>query len=185
MADPVAEHRRLLDALDDLRPELDRVVALLIETFAAGGRLYTIGNGGSACDAQHLAEELVGRYLRDRRPLPATALSADPSALTCIGNDFGFEEVFARQVRGHVRRGDVVAAFSTSGRSANVVAALAAARELGAATVLFGGGEGGPARAHADHALVVPSSDTARVQEIHVLLVHLLLDPIDAWAAAT
>ena len=102
MADPLAEHRELVARAADLLPELDRVAQRLIEVYRDGGRLYAFGNGGSSCDAQHLAEELVARYRRDRRPLAATSLAADPSVLTCIGNDFGFEEVFARQVRAHV-----------------------------------------------------------------------------------
>jgi D-sedoheptulose 7-phosphate isomerase len=183
MADPLAEHREVVTRAEELLPELERVAQRVIELYRDGGALYTFGNGGSSCDAQHLAEELVARYRRDRRPLAATSLSADPAVLTCIGNDFGFADVFARQVHAHVRAGDVVVGFTTSGRSENVVRGLAAARELGATTVLFAGGEGRPASEHADHALVVPSASTARVQEVHVLLVHLLLDPIDAWAA--
>ena len=183
MTDSIAEHRELLAGVEGLLPELERVASRLIEIYGAGGRLFSFGNGGSACDAQHLAEELVARYRRERRPLPATALSADSSVLTCIGNDFGFEEVFARQVHGHARPGDMVVGFTTSGRSENVVRGLAAARKAGATTVLFAGGDGAPAIEHADHALVVPSQSTARVQEMHVLLIHLLLDPVDAWAA--
>jgi D-sedoheptulose 7-phosphate isomerase len=181
--DALAEHRELLADLGRLLPELDAVARRLIEIYTGGGRLFCFGNGGSACDAQHLAEELVARYKRERAPLPATALAADGSVLTCIGNDFGFADVFSRQVRAHVRAGDMVVGFTTSGRSENVVRALAVARELRATTVLFTGGDGRPAIEHADHALVVPSSSTARVQEMHVLLVHLLLEPVDAWAA--
>ena len=153
--------------------------------YEGGGRLYTFGNGGSSVDAQHFSEELVGRFRRERRPLPAQSLSADAAALTCIANDYSFEEVFERQVRAFVRSGDAVIAFSTSGRSPNVVRGLAAAREAGATTVLFGGGEagGGPAAEHADHRLVVPATSTARIQEMHVLLLHLVIDRIDAWAA--
>jgi D-sedoheptulose 7-phosphate isomerase len=103
--------------------------------------------------------------------------------VTCIANDFSFEEVFERQVRGFVRDGDVVVGFSTSGRSPNVVRGLAAARAAGATTVLFGGGDGGPAAEHADHPLVIPSGSTARIQEMHVLLLHLILERVDAWAA--
>jgi D-sedoheptulose 7-phosphate isomerase len=146
--------------------------------------VFSFGNGGSAADAQHLAAELVGRYRRERRPLPATALSVDPSTVTAIANDFSFDELFARQVCGLVAAGDAVVAFSTSGRAANVVAGLAAARELGATTVLFcGGNEDAPARAHADHVLAVPSTTTARIQELHLLLLHLVVDQVDAWAA--
>src|SRR5207248_2605288 len=177
MADRLAEHRDLVARAADLLPELDRVAQRLIEAYRDGGRLYAFGNGGSSCDAQHLAEELVARYRRDRRPLPAVSLSADSSVLTCIANDFGFEEVFARQVRAHARPGDVVVGFTTTGRSENVVRGLAAAREVGATTVLFAGGDGRPAIDHADHAVVVPASSTARVQEMHVLLLHALVEP--------
>jgi D-sedoheptulose 7-phosphate isomerase len=179
-----AQHRALLDRVEEeLLDTAAHVAERLVEAFAGDGRVFTFGNGGSSVDAQHFAEELVGRYKRDRRPLPAQSLSVDASVLTCIGNDYSFEEVFERQVRGFVRAGDVVVGFTTSGRSPNVVRGLAAARELGAMAVLFGGGEGGPAAEHAELALVVPSSETARVQEMHVLLLHVVLEQVDAWAA--
>lgn len=183
MDDALADHLALVEHVRELLPEADAVAERLIEVYENDGRLFTFGNGGSSCDAQHFAEELIARYRRERRALAATSLSADASVLTCIANDFAFEEVFARQVEGLVRPGDMVAAFSTSGRSENVVRGLTAARERGATTVLFGGGEGRPASDHADHLLLVPSSDTARVQEMHVLLVHLIIDRVDAWAA--
>jgi D-sedoheptulose 7-phosphate isomerase len=183
VADALDEHLDLVGWVRDSLPRIEELAARLIELFGAEGRLFSFGNGGSACDANHLAEELLARYKRERRPLAATSLSADASVLTCIANDYSFEEVFERQVRGLVRTGDVVVGFTTSGRSENVVRALAAARELGATTVVFTGGEGKPAVDHADHAFVVPSSSTARVQEMHVLLLHLLLEPVDVWAA--
>jgi D-sedoheptulose 7-phosphate isomerase len=183
MADGLAEHLELAGRIAGLVPQVDAVAARLIAAFDRGGRVFTCGNGGSAADAQHLAGELVGRYKRERRPLPATALSVDPSVVTCIGNDFSFEDVFVRQVQALARPGDVVIGFTTSGRSKNVVRALAAARELGATTVLFAGGEGQPALDHADLALLVPSSTTARVQEMHLLLLHLVIEQVDAWAA--
>ena len=181
----IEEHAALLRRLEPLLATVDAVGARLVRAFAEGGRVYTFGNGGSSVDAQHFAEELVGRFKRERRPLPAQSLSVDAAALTCIANDYSFEEVFERQVRAFVRAGDVVLAFSTSGRSPNVVRGLAAARELGAATVLFGGGDGdgGPAAAHADHPVVIPSTSTARIQELHVLFLHCVIDAVDAWAA--
>jgi D-sedoheptulose 7-phosphate isomerase len=180
-----AQHRALLDRVEELLPTAAHVAERLVEAFAGDGRVFTFGNGGSSVDAQHFAEELVGRYKRDRRSLPAQSLSVDASVLTCIGNDYSFEEVFERQVQGFVRAGDVVVGFTTSGRSPNVVRGLAAAQELGATTVLFGGGGdgGGPAAEHAELALVVPSRETARVQELHVLLLHVVLEQVDAWAA--
>jgi D-sedoheptulose 7-phosphate isomerase len=179
----LVEHLEVARAIEALLPQVDALAARLVELYRAGGRLYAFGNGGSAADAQHFAEELVGRFARERRPLPAQSLSVDGATLTCIANDFAFEDVFARQVEAFVRPGDVVVGFTTSGRSPNVSRGLAAAREAGATTVLLAGGDGAPARDHADHALVVSSTSTARVQEMHVLLVHMLLDRVDAWAA--
>jgi D-sedoheptulose 7-phosphate isomerase len=188
LADPtataLAEHRSLVGRLDELLPQLDEAAQRVIDAYRAGGRLFTFGNGGSAADAQHLAAELVGRFDRERRPLAATALSVDPSVLTCIANDYSFDDLFARQVHALAAPGDIVIGFTTSGRSPNVVRGLEAARERGATTILFGGGgAGAPATEHADHALVVPSKTTARVQEMHLLLLHLLIEQVDAWAA--
>jgi D-sedoheptulose 7-phosphate isomerase len=180
--DGLADHRRLMAEIDELIPTIEDLVSRLCQTFQAGGRVYTFGNGGSAADAQHLAAELIGRYRRTRRPLPAVSLSVDPSVVTCIGNDFGYEVVFARQVEALAVPGDVVIAFSTSGRSESIVRGLEAARLAGATTVLLTGGDGGPAMAHADISLVVPATDTARVQEVHVLLLHLVSDGVDRWA---
>jgi D-sedoheptulose 7-phosphate isomerase len=182
-AEAVDAHLALAARVPELFPRVDEVASRLVEAFDADGRVFTCGNGGSAADAQHLAGELVGRYRRERRPLPATALSVDPSVVTCIGNDYSFEDVFARQLQALARARDVVIGFTTTGRSENVVRALAAARELGATTVLFAGGEGKPALEHADVALLVPSSTTARVQEMHLLLLHLVIEQVDAWAA--
>jgi len=182
-ADALSEHAALLARVDELVPQVDGVARRLIAAFESGGRVYTFGNGGSSADAAHFAEELLGRYKRERRPLPAQSLSIDASALTCIANDYSYDEVFERQVRGFVRGGDVVVGFSTSGRSANVVRGLAAAQELGAFTVLFGGGP--PAADHADVAFTIPSESTARIQEMHVLLLHLILEQVDEWAASS
>jgi D-sedoheptulose 7-phosphate isomerase len=173
-ADALAEHLALAARVEELLPRVDRVADALVAA---------LGNGGSSVDANHFAEELVGRFKRERRPLPAQSLANDAAAITCIANDYSFAEVFERQVRAFARRGDVVLAFSTSGRSENVVRGLAAARAAGATTVLFGGGDGGPAAAQADHALVVPSDSTARIQEIHVFFLHAVIDRIDRWAA--
>jgi D-sedoheptulose 7-phosphate isomerase len=183
LADELADHVGLAQRVEELLPGLSVVADLLISTYERDGRLFTFGNGGSAADAQHLAAELVGRYQRTRRALPALALTVDPSVLTCVANDFGYDDVFARQVEGFVRAGDMVIAFSTSGRSENVVRGLRAARGQGATTVFFGGSGGGPAAEHADHALVVGSARTARIQEMHLLLLHLLSERVDAWAA--
>jgi len=184
----LAEHRAVADSLGALLPTVAELTTRLCAALADGGRLYTFGNGGSAADAQHLAAELMGRYKLDRRPLPAVALTVDPSVVTCIANDYAWEDVFARQIEALARPGDVVAAFTTSGTSENVVRGLTAGRRAGATTVLFGGGaasaDGGPAAAQADLALVVPSATTARIQEMHVLLLHAVSEGVDAWAAA-
>lgn len=178
----LAEHESVARAMPDLAEQVRRIAALFCTTFARGGVVYTLGNGGSAADAQHLAAELIGHYKRVRRPLPSVALTTDPSVVTCIGNDFSHDDVFRRQVEALTHPGDVVVAFTTSGRSPNVVTALAEARERGAATVLFTGGAGGSAKRYADLALVVPSVTTARIQEMHTLLLHLVSELVDAWA---
>ena len=179
----IAEHVALAGRIEELLPQVDEIVGAIVAAYERGGHVYTFGNGGSAADSLHFAEELVARFRRERRPLPAQSLAADPTVLTCIANDYEFDELFARQVRAFARAGDVVIGFTTSGRSPNVVRGLAAAREAGSTTVLFGGGDGAPARDHADHALVVPSHSTARVQEMHVLLLHVVLEQVDLWAA--
>src|SRR3982750_1914142 len=182
-ADALAEHRDVLARMDALLPAVESVAQAIVQAYTADRRVYTFGNGGSAADSLHFAEELVARFKRERRPLAAQSLAADPTALTCIANDYECDDVFARQVRAFARGGDVAIGFTTSGRSPNVVRALADAREAGATTILFTGGAGAPARDHADVALVVPSDSTARVQEMHVLLLHVILDAVDAWAA--
>ena len=179
----LAAHADVAGAMVGLAERIRAAGELVRDTFAGGGTLYTFGNGGSAADAQHLTGELVGHYKRDRRPLPAVTLSTDPTSMTCIANDYAYEDVFARQVEALARRGDLVVAFTTSGRSPNVVRALAAARANGAGTLLLAGGDGGPAREHADHLLLVPSSATPRIQEMHTLVLHVISEMVDAWAA--
>lgn len=178
----VDEH---LDVATQLRETLleriDAIASAITQALEAGNKVVTFGNGGSAADAQHLAAELIGHYRADRRSLPAVALTTDSSVLTAIANDFEFDEVFARQVRALVNPGDVVVAISTSGEADNVLRGVAAARERGATTVAFTGSRGrlGPLT---EHTLAVPSTTTARIQEMHVLAVHLISERIDAWA---
>jgi len=183
MSAQVDDHIEVGRGMHALLPEVRRVAETLRESFERGGILYVFGNGGSAADAQHFTGELIGHYKRDRRPLPAVTLSTDPTTMTCIANDYSYDDVFARQITALARPGDVVAAFSTSGNSENVVTALAAARQRGAATVLFGGGDGGASAAYADHMLLSPSTTTARIQEGHTLMLHLISEHLDAWAA--
>jgi D-sedoheptulose 7-phosphate isomerase len=182
-ADALAEHLELARRMEQLLPQVDAAAQAIIRAYEGDHRVLTFGNGGSAADSMHFAEELVARFKRERRPLAAQSLAADSTVLTCIANDYDYDEIFARQVRAFARAGDVAIGFTTSGRSENVVRALAVAREQGAVTILFGGGDGQPAATHADHALVVPSTSTARVQEMHVLMLHLMLEQVDVWAA--
>jgi D-sedoheptulose 7-phosphate isomerase len=169
----------------ELGPKILEVGNVLCNCFANGKRVFTFGNGGSAADAMHLAEELIGKFLRDRRSLPATALCADGTATTCIANDFGYEEVFARQVRALAGPGDVVVGISTSGNSENVLRGLRAAKEKSAITVGLLGRDGGKAAALADHSIIVPGKLTSQIQEMHVVIVHLLCDIVDRWAAGS
>jgi len=156
----------------------------LSDCLNAGGKVLAFGNGGSAADAQHLAAELVGRYLKDRRALPAIALTTDPSIVTAVGNDMGFDVVFRRQVEAHGRKGDVAVGISTSGRSPNVIAALQAARAIGLVTVALTGAGGGALKGQVDHLIDVPSPDTPRVQEVHGVVVHLLCQIVEEDLAA-
>jgi D-sedoheptulose 7-phosphate isomerase len=151
----------------------------VLDAFRGGGKLLLFGNGGSAADAIHIAAEFVGRYLIDRRPLPALALVANPSALTAIGNDYGFDEVFARQVRALGAEGDVAVGLTTSGRSPNVVMGLAAAHEIGMTTIAMTGAEPGPVGRAADLRLCVPSGETPRIQEGHMLAAHVICEWVE------
>jgi D-sedoheptulose 7-phosphate isomerase len=155
------------------------IASAMTAALRAGNKLLIIGNGGSAADAQHIAAEIVGRYKQDRPAWAAIALTTDSSALTAISNDYGFEQVFARQVEGLGVRGDVLLALSTSGRSPNIVAALRTARERGILTVGFTGGKGEALRAQCDHLLVAPSDDTPVIQQIHLAVAHGICDEIE------
>ena len=165
-------------------PAIEALARAICDCLAKGGRVLTFGNGGSAAEAQHLAAELVGRTAGGATPLPAMALCADAAVLTAIANDHGFTDVFARQVRALATRQDIVIGISTSGRSENVLRALANARELHAVTGLLAGAGGTEAAALVDHAVIVPSRDVARIQEMHALVVHLICETVDAWASA-
>ena len=155
------------------------IASVIIAALRAGNKLLIVGNGGSAADAQHIAAEIVGRYKQDRQGWAAMALTTDTSALTAIANDYGFEQVFARQVEGLGQRGDVLLALSTSGRSPNILAALRRARECGLVTVGFTGRTGEALGALCDHLLVAPSDDTPVVQQIHLTVAHGICDQIE------
>jgi D-sedoheptulose 7-phosphate isomerase len=156
-----------------------RLVAACAAAVRGGGKLLLFGNGGSAADAQHIATELTVRFIKDRAPIAALALTTDTSALTAIGNDLGFDELFARQVRALGRPGDVAIGISTSGNSENVLRALAAAREMGCVAAALAGRDGGRLRGQADPLLVVPVAETARIQEMHITLGHMLCGALE------
>jgi D-sedoheptulose 7-phosphate isomerase len=164
---------------DSLLAQVLRVSRLLAQSLARGGQVLLFGNGGSAADAQHIAGELAGRFYLERRGLPVAALTSNPSTVTAIGNDYGFAEVFARQLEAHGRPGDVAVGLSTSGASPNVVRALAAARRLGLHTVALTGMNGGGLRDVADECLCVASAEIPRIQEAHMLLGHLICEWVE------
>ena len=173
------EHLLVATALRSLAPAVDRVVAVMARSMAAGGVLLVCGNGGSAADAQHIAAELTGRFFRDRKPLPALALHGNTSSLTAIGNDYGYDEVFAREVGAHGRAGDVLLAISTSGNSRNIVRAIEAAREKRMAVIGLTGESGGKMRDLCDVCLCVPSTSTPRIQECHILIGHTICELLE------
>jgi D-sedoheptulose 7-phosphate isomerase len=184
--DPIGAHLRLSLAALELTTQdaallaaARKIAEAIVAALRAGNKLLIIGNGGSAADAQHISAEIVGRYKQDRPAWAAIALTTDTSALTAISNDYGFDQVFARQVEGFGQRGDVLLALSTSGRSANILAALRTARELGLATIGFTGSKGEAIGALCDHLLVVPSDDTPIVQQIHLTIAHGICDEIE------
>ena len=156
-----------------------KIASAIVAALRAGNKLLIIGNGGSAADAQHIAAEIIGRYKQDRPAYAAIALTTDTSALTAISNDYGFEQVFARQVAGLGCRGDVLLALSTSGGSANILAALCTARERGLVTIGFTGAKGQVLGALCDHLLVAPSDDTPAIQQIHLTIAHGICDEIE------
>ncbi|MFM9906914.1 MAG: SIS domain-containing protein [Nitrospiraceae bacterium] len=164
------------------RDHVDRIVqvaTLMAMAFREGHKVLLFGNGGSATDAAHLAAEFVGRYKRERAPLPAIALATDIAAITCIANDYGYDELFARQIRAHGQKGDVAIAISTSGNSPNVLKGVEAAKACGLITVGWTGGTGGKLAGLVDHSFVVPSAVTSRIQESHITLGHVLCELIE------
>jgi D-sedoheptulose 7-phosphate isomerase len=175
-------YAELVRAVADAQPGLeavDRCAELVAGALLAGGKVLTAGNGGSAADALHLSEELVGRYKNNRRALPAIALASDGTALTCIGNDFGFDQIFARQVEALGNAGDVLVVFTSSGNSTNLILAVEKAKARGVQTVALIGRGGGKLKGLADVEWVVPSSSGARVQELHGWALHVILEVVE------
>jgi phosphoheptose isomerase len=181
IANVFAEHTVVAArAAAELPDVLARVVSATDDCLRGGHKILACGNGGSAADAQHLVAELVGRFLLERRGLPGIALTADTATLTAIGNDYGYERVFARQIEALGRKGDLLFAISTSGNSPNVVQAAQTARGLGCCVVALTGERGGDLAAHADILVRAPSTVTARIQEVHTLCIHAIADSLDA-----
>lgn len=176
----LAETVKTFQALTSLRSEIDRAGALILSTLQAGKKLLICGNGGSAAEAQHFSTELVGRYFKNRRSLPAIALSADGSLISCIGNDYGFEFAFARQIEGLAQPGDLVIAITSSGNSGNILAALKKADELKLPSISFLGRGGGKAKGLATIDLIIPGDSGRTAQEAHLFLIHHFCDLVDA-----
>jgi len=166
-----------------LAGRIAQAVGMIVDCYRAGGGVFLFGNGGSAADAQHIAGELVGRFLKERRPLKAQALTTDPSVLTCLGNDYGFEHIFARPLVANASAGDVAVALSTSGNAPNVVAALREARRLGLGTIALTGDGGGACAEVADVLLDVPETLTPRIQEAHTVIYHVICELVESAVA--
>ncbi len=165
-----------------LSSQAERIAAVcsaVVDVLRGGRSVLTAGNGGSAAEAMHMAEELVGRYRGNRRSLPGIALTADGTAMTCIGNDFGFEHVFGRQIEGLGKAGDLLVVFSTSGNGANLRRAVETARSQGLRTICMLGRDGGALAGHADLEIIVPGGDTAHIQEAHQVILHLILEEVE------
>ncbi len=175
----IAESCAAVQSLAAQQAAFDRLAAATVQALRAGNKILTCGNGGSGADAMHMAEEFIGRYRSNRRSLPAVCLNADPTALTCIANDFGYDEVFARQVEGLGTRGDVLVCFTTSGNSANCLRAFAVAKARGLVTIALLGKDGGKAKGVADFEIIVGHRDTARIQEAHTVILHALLEVVE------
>lgn len=177
----INEKKQLLDMLGETGylDTIEQVTQVMVDCLYAGNKIILAGNGGSAADAQHFAGEIVGRFLMDRKALPAISLCVDPSVMTCIGNDYGYEAVFERQLSGLGNAGDVLVAISTSGNSENLIRAVETAKQKGIQTVGLLGKTGGKLKELCDYALVVPSNETPRIQEIHTFSVHLLCEYIE------
>lgn len=175
-----AAHMAMFNALAPLFPTISDVGIAMQNTIQNGGKILIMGNGGSAADSQHIAAEIVGRYKKERKGMPAIALTTDTSILTSVGNDYGYDYIFARQIEALCRPEDLVIGITTSGNSANIVRAIEAAKAIGATTVGLTGGTGGKLKDLCDFSLVMPSSVTARIQEAHIFVGHSLCEILES-----
>lgn len=173
-------HKEVVEkTLEHLQSHIYTACIIAMETLKNGNKIFLFGNGGSAADAQHIASELSSRYKKERIGFPGIALTTDTSVLTAIGNDFGFDRIFDKQVEALARRGDLLIGISTSGNSKNVLRALSLGRHMGCKTIGFGGGDGGVMHEFCDLSLVVPSNDTPRIQEVHIMIGHIICQACD------
>jgi D-sedoheptulose 7-phosphate isomerase len=174
------EHRALIEILErEIAPTIAEMSSMISSALSSGSKLLIMGNGGSAADSQHFAAEIVGRFKMERKALPAIALSTDTSILTAIGNDYGFESIFSRQVEALAAPGDIVIGLSTSGNSQNILKALKIARDCGCNTIGILGKDGGSIKEVCDLALVIPSTNTPRIQEGHITVIHIVCDLVE------
>ena len=174
------EHANLVKKTqEDCEQQISKLSKLIAESLKSGSKLFFCGNGGSAADSQHLAAEFVGRFKKDRKPLSAIALTTDSSILTCISNDYSFDDIFSRQLDGLAKKGDILIGFSTSGNSKNIINALKAGNNLQMHTILFSGKTGGIANKLAKNSILIPSTSTARIQEMHILLGHIICEIVE------
>ena len=174
-----SEHLKVAKNMSTLTSQVEVAARLCIDSLNNGGKILIFGNGGSAADAQHIAAEMVGRYKAERKGLPAIALTTDTSALTSIGNDYGYDRVFDRQVEALANKGDMAIGISTGGSSGNVISALKLAKEMGCRTIGFSGRDGGEMNTLCDVNLVVPAQDTPRIQEMHIVIGHTICHLVD------
>jgi D-sedoheptulose 7-phosphate isomerase len=175
----IAAKQRFLDSAEQIQ-SFAKAVDVVVRRYREGGRIYIAGNGGSAADAQHLAAEFVSKLARDRAPLAAEALTVDSSILTAIGNDYGYEQVFSRQLAGKAGAKDVFLGITTSGKSPNILKALEQCRALGVPSIVFCGRDGGPARALADYCIIATGTETSTIQELHIVLAHSLCECVES-----
>lgn len=176
----IENHCYTISTIIPLIPKIEQIGREIVSSLKKGGKIFFLGNGGSAGDAQHLAAELIGRFQRERKPYAALALTTDTSVLTAIANDYGYDHVFARQLRGLCRSEDLVVGISTSGNSPNIIEAIRVARGLGAVTVGLAGRDGGELQRIADYCLTIPVPVTARIQEGHIFIGHVLCDIVES-----
>ncbi len=174
-----SELKTTLDAFASELPTVEATGKLIVERLRSGNTVFACGNGGSATDSMHLCEELIGRYRANRRALPAVSLNTDTSVLTCIANDYGYDVIFSRQVEALAKANDILVGFSTSGNSTNIYQAFEVAKTKGLTTILLSGKDGGSIQGIADYSIIVPSNNTARIQELHTFILHNWLEHVE------